>query len=116
MQIRENEGLAEVKARAHLAGLRLPCILKDAVACGVPEAHHMWLILDWQGLDGKLSRTCLLQNFVNHSACLYKVYVLDSLVSLKQHWSVASKCKTPFDSAIWQESVRQIADMLVHGR
>lgn len=91
-----------VKAEACSAGVRLPCILKDAAACGVPEAHRMSLILGWQGLEGKLFRPCLLQNFMNHDGHLYKVYVLDSLVSLQG----LKLCKHLWDRLQLQSSLR----------
>ena len=83
LQIDEHESAAATARRADLAGLRLPFIVKDAAACGVPEAHQMALISAWAGLEDPAQRRSILQGYVDHNGCLYKVYVLDKLVSRK---------------------------------
>ncbi|MEE6490572.1 hypothetical protein FKM82_015906 [Ascaphus truei] len=59
--------------RTHLT---FPVICKTRVAHG-PRSHEMSLIFNGKGLS-EVTPPCLLQSFVNHSATLYKVFVVGS--------------------------------------
>ncbi|XP_075692396.1 inositol-tetrakisphosphate 1-kinase [Rhinoderma darwinii] len=56
--------------------LTFPIICKTQVAHG-PRSHEMSLIFNEQGLKD-VTPPCLLQSFINHSAALYKVFVVGS--------------------------------------
>ncbi|KAM9324927.1 inositol-tetrakisphosphate 1-kinase-like [Gastrophryne carolinensis] len=58
------------------ANLTFPIICKTRVAHG-PRSHEMSLIFNEQGLK-EVTAPCLLQSFINHSATLYKVFVVGS--------------------------------------
>ncbi|XP_072285913.1 inositol-tetrakisphosphate 1-kinase-like, partial [Pyxicephalus adspersus] len=58
------------------ANLTFPIICKTRVAHG-PQSHEMSLIFNEQGLK-EVTPPCLLQSFINHSATLYKVFVVGS--------------------------------------
>ncbi|XP_063794005.1 inositol-tetrakisphosphate 1-kinase-like [Pseudophryne corroboree] len=69
--------------RAHLT---FPIICKTQVAHG-PSSHEMSLIFNDQGLK-EVTPPCLLQSFINHSATLYKVFVVGSQRFLVQRPSI----------------------------
>ncbi|KAM5146126.1 inositol-tetrakisphosphate 1-kinase-like [Mantella aurantiaca] len=58
------------------ANLTFPIICKTRVAHG-PQSHEMSLIFNERGLK-EVTPPCLLQSFINHSATLYKVFVVGS--------------------------------------
>lgn len=58
------------------ANLTFPIICKTRVAHG-PRSHEMSLIFNERGLK-EVNPPCLLQSFINHSATLYKVFVVGS--------------------------------------
>ncbi|XP_018432401.1 PREDICTED: inositol-tetrakisphosphate 1-kinase-like [Nanorana parkeri] len=58
------------------ANLTFPIICKTRVAHG-PRSHEMSLIFNERGLK-EVTPPCLLQSFINHSATLYKVFVVGS--------------------------------------
>ncbi|XP_014218193.1 inositol-tetrakisphosphate 1-kinase-like [Copidosoma floridanum] len=56
-------------------GIKFPCVCKPLIAQGSSDAHKMMVIFNEQGLaDCQLP--CVAQNFINHNAILYKVYVV----------------------------------------
>jgi hypothetical protein len=59
-------------------GCSAPFIVKPVVACGTPDSHAMALALWPQalaGLAGRVPLPAVVQEFVNHDATIYKVYV-----------------------------------------
>ncbi|KAG9158208.1 hypothetical protein Leryth_000350 [Lithospermum erythrorhizon] len=59
------------------ARLSLPNIVKPQVACGVADAHSMAIVFkvdDYKGLNVPLP--AILQEYVDHSSCIYKFYVV----------------------------------------
>ncbi|KAJ8755535.1 hypothetical protein K2173_019333 [Erythroxylum novogranatense] len=63
--------------RLSKAKLSLPSIVKPQVACGVADAHSMAIIFkleDYKDLSVPLP--ALVQEYVDHSSTLYKIYVL----------------------------------------
>ena len=71
-------GCAAAEALLHEAGLTLPCLAKPLAACGVPYAHRMAILTQPQGLDASRGWDVphILQQWVPHTGCLHKVYVL----------------------------------------
>ncbi|XP_053329066.1 inositol-tetrakisphosphate 1-kinase-like [Spea bombifrons] len=69
--------------RTHLT---FPIICKTRVAHG-PRSHQMSLIFNEDGLSD-VTPPCLLQSFINHSAALYKVFVVGSEHFMVQRPSV----------------------------
>ncbi|XP_057800680.1 inositol-tetrakisphosphate 1-kinase 2 [Salvia miltiorrhiza] len=58
------------------SGLSFPVIAKPLVANGTAGSHQMSLVFNEEGLRGlKLSQPFVLQEFVNHGAVIFKVYV-----------------------------------------
>lgn len=62
---------------ARSAGVSLPCVVKPRVACGPDVAHAMAFILHPSGLhpDLDVPLPALLQEYVDHQATVWKVYV-----------------------------------------
>ena len=68
-------------------GLRLstPLIVKPLIAAGTKQSHYMLIALKESSLT-KLPPKSIVQEFVNHDATLYKVYVLGDFVNVyKRH-------------------------------
>lgn len=59
--------------------LRYPLIAKPLPAAGTKKSHCMGVVLNPSGLS-KVQSPCLLQEYANHDAVLYKVYVLGDLI------------------------------------
>ncbi|XP_076921913.1 inositol 1,3,4-trisphosphate 5/6-kinase 4-like [Bidens hawaiensis] len=67
----------QLKQRLHEAKLSLPSIVKPQVACGVADAHSMAIVFkaaDFIGLSVPLP--AVVQEYVDHSSTLFKMYVL----------------------------------------
>ncbi|GLC44431.1 hypothetical protein PLESTB_000470400 [Pleodorina starrii] len=69
----------ELEAAAARLGCPPPYIVKPVVACGTPDSHSMALVLlplqqAAEGLTG-LPLPAVVQEFVNHDATIFKVYV-----------------------------------------
>ncbi|KAI7737182.1 hypothetical protein M8C21_009021 [Ambrosia artemisiifolia] len=71
----------QLEQRLHEAKLSLPSIVKPQVACGVAEAHSMAIVFkasDFVGLSVPLP--AVVQEYVDHSSTLFKMYVLGEKV------------------------------------
>ncbi|CAN4089346.1 unnamed protein product [Withania somnifera] len=55
-------------------GMRFPLIAKALLANATADAHHMFLVLNKDGLSG-IKTPIILQEFVNHGGVIFKVYV-----------------------------------------
>ena len=60
-------------------GLSFPLIAKPLVVDGSLKSHVMWIVKNEQGLK-QLAPPFILQQFVNHGAVLFKVFVVGSYV------------------------------------
>ncbi|KOC60339.1 Inositol-tetrakisphosphate 1-kinase [Habropoda laboriosa] len=58
-----------------MAGIKFPFICKPLVAQGSNDAHKMMVIFNEQGLNDCLP-PCVAQEFINHNAILYKIYIV----------------------------------------
>lgn len=98
--------------RMAAAGMAAPVIVKPLVACGVSEAHAMTIVLRLAGFDG-ISRAlpACVQEYVDHAAALYKVYVIGSEVILRSPATSRIKCSLttclPDDERVAVQVVRQ---------
>jgi len=78
------------------AGLRFPIIVKPLTAAGTKASHAMAVTMDLDGLlsalgskgSTNIQQPCLLQQYCNHDALLYKVYVLGDHVSVHKRRSL----------------------------
>lgn len=68
-------------------GLFAPLIVKPLVAAGTKESHFMTVILKYSALS-KLTSRSIIQEYVNHNAALYKVYVLGDRVYVYERSSL----------------------------
>ncbi|KAL8199572.1 hypothetical protein R6Q57_013140 [Mikania cordata] len=71
----------QLEQRLREAKLSLPIIVKPQVACGVADAHSMAIVFkaaDFTGLSVPLP--AVVQEYVDHSSILFKVYVLGEKV------------------------------------
>lgn len=71
----------KLEERLHEAKLSLPSIVKPQVACGVADAHSMAIVFkadDFTGLSVPLP--AIVQEYVDHSSRLFKIYVLGEKV------------------------------------
>lgn len=69
----------------------LPCpyILKSRLACGIPESHHMALILKPEGLsECEIADPIVAQEYINHKGTMYKVYVVGKHVIIEKRASL----------------------------
>lgn len=81
--------------------LSLPLMIKPLVAAGTKESHYMTIALSESALE-RLPKRCLVQEFVNHDAKLYKVYVLGQDVFVYERSSLPNlppghELQTEFD-------------------
>ncbi|PNW85347.1 hypothetical protein CHLRE_03g182100v5 [Chlamydomonas reinhardtii] len=73
----------QLEAALKQLGCSAPFIVKPVVACGTPDSHAMALALWPQalgGLAGRVPLPAVVQEFVNHDATIYKVYVAGNKV------------------------------------
>ncbi|XP_014235928.1 inositol-tetrakisphosphate 1-kinase-like [Trichogramma pretiosum] len=54
-----------------------PCVFKPLIAQGSSDAHKMMLIFNEQGLSD-CQIPCVAQNFINHNAILYKLFIVNN--------------------------------------
>ena len=74
---------------AQKAQLSFPLIVKPLTAAGTKASHSMAVVSHPSGLEHIVDRTpCLLQEYVNHDAVLYKIYVLGDFVSVYKRRSL----------------------------
>jgi inositol-1,3,4-trisphosphate 5/6-kinase/inositol-tetrakisphosphate 1-kinase len=62
-------------------------MIKPLVAAGTKESHFMTIILKWSALS-KLQPGSIIQEYINHNASLYKVYVLGKNVFVYERTSL----------------------------
>lgn len=76
----------DVFRAAAASGVSTPCVVKPIVACGVPESHQMAFILHASGLlpDLDVPLPAILQEYIDHSSTLWKVYVAGNKVFTAQ--------------------------------
>eukprot|EP00522_Entomoneis_paludosa_P008976 CAMPEP_0172454482 /NCGR_PEP_ID=MMETSP1065-20121228/11458_1 /TAXON_ID=265537 /ORGANISM="Amphiprora paludosa, Strain CCMP125" /LENGTH=629 /DNA_ID=CAMNT_0013206821 /DNA_START=336 /DNA_END=2225 /DNA_ORIENTATION=- len=71
------------------AQLNFPIIVKPLTAAGTKASHAMAVVTNPSGLEQITDRVpCLLQEYVNHNAFLFKVYVLGDFVSVHKRRSL----------------------------
>jgi inositol-1,3,4-trisphosphate 5/6-kinase/inositol-tetrakisphosphate 1-kinase len=66
---------AMLQRKLRAKGLSAPLIVKPLVAAGTKESHFMTVLLKDSALS-KLTSRSIIQEYVNHNATLYKVYIL----------------------------------------
>ena len=71
-----------LRAASSSSGVSTPCVVKPIVACGVEESHRMAFILHPSGLQSDLDvpLPAILQEYIDHSSTLWKVYVAGNQV------------------------------------
>lgn len=75
--------------RESVWALEFPIIVKPLVAAGTKASHAMAVVMDPSRLECVVSKApCLCQEYSNHDALLYKVYVLGDFVSVYKRRSV----------------------------
>ena len=78
----------EVRRQVDAAGLQLPLLAKSIRADGSSDSHRVAIIHDQDGIvtvasggvQG-LAPPCVMQEYVNHGGCLFKVYVVGDIVT-----------------------------------
>jgi Inositol 1,3,4-trisphosphate 5/6-kinase ATP-grasp domain len=71
-----------------VANLSFPIIVKPLTAAGTKASHAMAILMDRTALPHLRKVSCLCQEYSNHDAVLYKVYVLGQHVSVHQRRSL----------------------------
>ena len=86
---------AEVRAQVAAAGLHLPLLAKSLRADGTVNSHKVAIIHDEDGLGcvarggvPGLEPPCVIQEYVNHGGCLFKVYVVGDAVTMTRRKSL----------------------------
>eukprot|EP00982_Pelagococcus_subviridis_P005823 29843-Pelagococcus_subviridis.AAC.4 len=95
-QIVASEGTEEdVIAEVRDAGLELPLLAKSLVANGTADSHKVAIVHDVEGLRcvvrgdvAGLRPPCVIQEYVNHGGCLFKVYVVGDVVTTTRRKSL----------------------------
>jgi len=59
--------------------LHFPILSKPIRACGTPDSHKMSVVFDREALK-TLQFPCILQEYINHGAVVYKIFVLGDVV------------------------------------
>lgn len=89
-----------IAERLKKAQMSYPIIAKSLQAAGTKVSHLMTVLLNESSLEHIHGTPCLLQEYVNHDAVLYKVYVLGnnvrvyqrpSLPNLPEHFKIAAE-------------------------
>ena len=81
----ESEGV--LQQRLAEEGLSTPLMVKPLVAAGTKESHFMTIVLKLSALS-ELPPRSIIQEYVNHDATLFKVYVLGEQVYVYQRPSL----------------------------
>jgi inositol-1,3,4-trisphosphate 5/6-kinase/inositol-tetrakisphosphate 1-kinase len=77
-----------LQERLEEAQLRVPLIVKPLIAAGTKQSHYMTIVLQESAIANKIPPKSLIQEYVNHNATLYKVYVLGESVHVYQRPSL----------------------------
>jgi hypothetical protein len=81
-----------LQQRLVASDIQFPLIAKPLIAAGTKQSHYMTVLLQEEALhrflETKKSSSHLLQEYVNHDATLYKVYVLGDFVSVYRRHSL----------------------------
>ena len=84
-----------VKAQVDAASLRFPLLAKSLRADGTSDSHRVAIIHDKKGLAcvargsmAGLQLPCVIQEYVNHGGCLFKVYVVGDQVTMTRRKSL----------------------------
>jgi hypothetical protein len=81
------------------AGIELPCLVKPRVACGVPGAHAMALLLRASGGAGsRVALPALAQAFVPHRGTFHKCYSVGDAVFASSRRSLPAPPEEPEDA------------------
>jgi len=88
-----------------VAPLSFPIIVKPLVAAGTKASHAMAVLLDRSALRAVAEKKapCLCQEYSNHDAVLYKVYVLGDHVSVHKRRSLPNLPSRSSSSRSWVE-------------
>jgi inositol-1,3,4-trisphosphate 5/6-kinase / inositol-tetrakisphosphate 1-kinase len=76
------------RVERQVANLSFPIIVKPLTAAGTKASHAMAILMDRSALPRLRKVPCLCQEYSNHDAVLYKVYVLGQHVSVHQRRSL----------------------------
>jgi len=102
------EDLEEISRFIDHASLKYPLIAKPLAAAGTKNSHKMVIVLRRDGLY-KIPMPCLIQEYVNHNAVLYKCYVLGDRVFVYPRASLPNlpqdECHTISPSADEEDTV-----------
>lgn len=86
--IEKEEPTEVIAQRLRSAQLSYPLIAKPLQAAGTKTSHYMTVLLNESSLEHIDTSSCLLQEYANHNAVLYKVYVLGKNVHVYQRPSL----------------------------
>jgi inositol-1,3,4-trisphosphate 5/6-kinase/inositol-tetrakisphosphate 1-kinase len=73
--------------RLQQAQLQVPLIVKPLIAAGTKQSHYMTIVLQDKAIQ-HIPPKSLIQEYVNHNATLYKVYVLGESIHVYQRPSL----------------------------
>ncbi|KAJ8686198.1 hypothetical protein QAD02_021992, partial [Eretmocerus hayati] len=68
-------------------GIRFPCVCKPLIAHGSSDAHKLMVIFNERGLSD-CQPPCVAQNMINHSAVLYKLFIVDDYFQIVERPSI----------------------------
>lgn len=85
------------------AGLKLPLVAKPLVVDGSAKSHELFLAYDQCAL-AELEPPLVLQEFVNHGAILFKVYIVGETIKVVRRFSLpnVSKCELAKVSGVYR--------------
>ena len=79
--------LRDLQSKLDQAQLTVPLIIKPLIAAGTKQSHYMTIALQESAIS-KIPPKSLIQEYVNHNATLYKVYVLGESVHVYERTSL----------------------------
>ena len=66
----------------------LSIVCKQVVACGSHDSHHMGIVFNEQDVREHFEPPVIVQEFFNHNATIFKIFVVGSQVSVVRRPSI----------------------------
>lgn len=87
--VKTYEDIRSTKYQSSGFQISYPCLVKPQIGCGPSEAHQMALVLQPEGFDEiEIPSPGVIQEYVNHSSMVWKVYVAGEQVLYEQRVSM----------------------------
>jgi inositol-1,3,4-trisphosphate 5/6-kinase/inositol-tetrakisphosphate 1-kinase len=98
-QPQQHTTTSSLPQRLQQAQLQVPLIVKPLIAAGTKHSHYMTIVLQDKAIH-QIPPKSLIQEYVNHNATLYKVYVLGESIHVYQRPSLPNLPTTMTTSTV----------------